>query len=210
LIEVLNQPWSTIVVFVSGYIAYHIANTGIRDHHKTIDITFATLVFGFFSMFGYYSAIKYADFKIPVASTLAVLSAIFLGVFWRLLGRSWYQNILRSTRVSESDDLPTAWTSLFDETGHDVTQISVKTKDGAWLQCADTRKFANKPNGPCVLGAAGDVLIYVTDYTPTPDSESKEISDVSYEGWGDEITFIPKEEIIRVAIRRIKKTSPFS
>lgn len=204
--KIVNQPWPTIVVFVCGYIAYHIANTGVRDHHKTIDIAFATLVFGFFSVFGYYSAAIWGNFGTPASSLAAVISAILVGGFWRAFGRSWYKKTLRVTRVSESDDLPTAWQALFDETGYHVSQITVRTKSGAWLQCEDTSKFIDKPNGPCTLGAAGDILLYVTHYAKSAGDKPEELTFATYDGWGDEITYIPKEEIKRIEIRRIKKS----
>lgn len=202
--NLLNQPWSTVLLFVGGYISYHIANTGIRDHHKTIDITFSTLVFGFFSVFLYETLTRVLSIRIDVASLAAVFGAILIGAFWRLRGREWYQFLLRKTNVSESDDIPSAWLALFDQTKYDWTQISVKTKDNKWLYCKDMRLFIDKPNGPCTLGPNGDVLMYVTG-TGAEDGEEVDIPEVVDPHWGDNITYIPASEIKLVDIRRRRK-----
>lgn len=83
-----------------------------------------------------------------------------------------------------------------------MTQLSVQLKDGSWLMCDDLAKFADSPNGPCVLGAKGDILIYVTDkqsdigvaFYPTANPVDPD--------WGHEITYIPADQIIRVDLRR--------
>lgn len=53
LTKLVNLPWATLLTLASGYAAYYVANVGVRDHHKPVDVTFSTLVFGFFSAFVY-------------------------------------------------------------------------------------------------------------------------------------------------------------
>jgi hypothetical protein len=68
--------------------------------------------------------------------------------------------------------------------------------------CDDLEKFASSPNGPCVFGAKGDILMYVTHkqsdigvaFFPTTHPIDAD--------WGHEITYIPADEIARVDLRR--------
>ncbi len=45
---------------------YVVAYVGLRDHHKTVDLTFNTLVFGFFAAFAY-QLLRYVDINILAA-----------------------------------------------------------------------------------------------------------------------------------------------
>ena len=51
--DLITLPWVTILTLASGYAGYYVANVGIREHHKPIDVIFSTLVFGFISAFAY-------------------------------------------------------------------------------------------------------------------------------------------------------------
>jgi len=50
LTKLVNLPWATLLTLASGYAAYYVANVGVRDHHKPVDVTFSTLVFGCFRL----------------------------------------------------------------------------------------------------------------------------------------------------------------
>ncbi|MCZ5725913.1 hypothetical protein O5282_26815 [Escherichia coli] len=38
--SLLNLPWATLVTLTSGYIGHFIANVGLKNHHKPIEVTF--------------------------------------------------------------------------------------------------------------------------------------------------------------------------
>ncbi|PAV05486.1 hypothetical protein CBG25_06330 [Arsenophonus sp. ENCA] len=44
-LTLLDLPWATLVTLTSGYISYFIANVGLKEHNKPIDIVFSTLIF---------------------------------------------------------------------------------------------------------------------------------------------------------------------
>ncbi len=199
--ELVNLPWATLLTLASGYAAYYIANVGIRDHHKPIDVAFSTLVFGFFSAFVYALCRRQYDFELLSASFLSFVSAVLIGAFWSWRGRVWLDRLLRRSDVSFSDDLPSAWVALFRAKTY-ASQLSVKMKDGSWLKCEDLRVFADHPNGPCVLGARGDVLMYVTHIKGPYDNDFEECTWLTDEVWGDEITYIPVDQIIKIDYRR--------
>lgn len=201
----LNLPWTTLLVLACGYAAYYVANIGMRDHHKPIDIAFSTLVFGFFSMFAYHGLMWIVSPPVYIASFAAFVSAVILGAMWAFWGRKMLIWLLRSTNVSHSDSLPNAWKAIFSETNYSIRQLSVQLTDGSWLHCDDLRKFANEPNGPCVLGDAGDLIMFVTHSSAAGDDQF-----VASEGkvdayWGTEATYIPKERVARVNLRRVKR-----
>jgi hypothetical protein len=202
---ILNQSWSTLLLAACGYVAYYIANVGIRDHHKPADITFSILVFAFVAAFAFYFSRWVLDLSLVVSSGITFLFAMIAGASWRALGRPHFERMLRATRISHSDDLPSAWMALFGER-RVATQLTVQLKDGTWLMCDDLSKFQTSPNGPCVLGAKGDILMYVTD--KMTDKQSKRgagfvpKADPIDARWGHEITYIPADQIVRVDLRR--------
>jgi hypothetical protein len=203
LSKLINLPWITLLTIASGYAGYFIANVGIRDHHRPVDVIFSTLVFGFFSAFAYNVSQVIFGLSLTWASLVAFIFAVLVGAAWSLFGRRVLEWLLRKFYVSYSDDLPSAWMALF---GHKTisTQLAVKLKDGTWLKCEDLSKFASSPNGPCVLGAKGDVLMYVT-HVQSPISEVFLPYDpAGDEYWGDEITYIPADQIARIDFRRLR------
>lgn len=200
----LNQSWSTLLLVASGYAAYYVANVGIREHHKPADVTFSTLIFAFASAFAFYFCRWSLGLTLVLTSGITFVFGMLVGALWRKFGRPHFAHLLRRTDISHSDDLPSAWMALFGER-RVATQLSVLLKDGTWLMCADLSKFAMSPNGPCVLGAKGDVLMYVTD--KMTDKQSKRGSgfvlapDPIDVLWGHEITYIPADQIARIILR---------
>ena len=198
----LNQSWTTLLLVASGYAAYYVANVGIRDHHKPADVTFATLVFAFVSAFAFYFCRWTVGLSLVSTSGITFTFGMAAGAIWRRFVRPHFEQALRS--ISHSDDLPSAWMALFGER-RVATQLCIQLKDGTWLMCADLKEFQNSPNGPCVLGAKGDILMYVTD--KMTDKQSKRGVGFVPEPhpidpmWGHEITYIPADQIARVALR---------
>lgn len=198
--DLLNLPWATLLTLACGYAGYYVANVGIRDHHKPIDIAFSTIVFGFIAIFAYNVSRVLFEMSLVSSSVIAFVFAMLVGAAWSRVGRSALEALLRKSSVSHSDDLPSAWIALFG-TRLVATQLSVKLKDGSWLMCDDLSKFTASPNGPCVLGAKGDVLMYVTHkmsdigvaFFPTSPIDS---------WWGHEITYVPADQIARIDLRR--------
>ncbi len=109
VVKLVNLPWATLVTLASGYAAYYIANVGVRDHHKPIDVAFSTLVFGFFSAFAYAVCRRRYGADLLAASVFAFGAALVIGASWSLFGRATFERLLRRSQVSLSDDLPSAW-----------------------------------------------------------------------------------------------------
>ncbi|MDX0158973.1 hypothetical protein GOC22_25535 [Sinorhizobium meliloti] len=202
--EIASLPLATVLFLAAGYSGYFIANTGIRDHHKSVDVAFSSAVFGFFGLFLHQTLVTH-EINVYASTLLPYAASCLIGVAWRMWGRRGMRCVLRFLHVSYADELPSAWVSMFNVTGVDGTQLAVQLKNGTWLECDDLHRFAKAPNGPCVLGTNGDVLMYVTHYRLSGE-DRRENAAVQFEAWGDEITFIPGSEIARIDLRRKKLT----
>lgn len=200
LSELLKLPWATLVTLACGYMGYFIAHVGVREHHKAIDVTFSTLVFGFVAAFGYQLAWR-QNAGMLVSGLAAAAVACLAGATWSRFGRPALNSAMRASRITLNDDDPAAWQSLFRYRGRTL-QLTVALKDGTWLMTENLRDFEGAVDGPCKFGAAGDVLMYVTHVKGPADEDFEAVEGTRNPDWGDEITFIPKDQIVRVRIRR--------
>lgn len=206
--SLMELPWYMLLSLASGYAGYFVSHIGIRDHHKPIDITFATLVFGFIGLscyqillpkiLGYVSP---ADVATGIASIITFLATVLCGVIWAKAGRTHFLRFLRITNTTYNDDLPSAWAALLQMRSLSGMQLFVTSKEGTLYHCEDLSKFANKPNGPCVLGASKDILMYVT-HIRKKDAALVSCGQVLDESWGDLITYIPSDQVSLIEIRR--------
>ncbi|HBC1756135.1 TPA: hypothetical protein IB163_004390 [Escherichia coli] len=201
--SLLNLPWATLVTLTSGYIGYFIANVGLKDHHKPIEVTFTTLIFGLLSMM-VYQAVMWAGLNSWLATPPALLCAFIYGALWRRYGRKWMYRFLWNHDISWSDDTSSAWQSLFNQMDFTFSEIYVYLKDGSVLLSLAPGRFAGRPNGPVTLGNKGDIILYVTHRTTVGSNIWTECdSGVADDGWGTLATYIPAEQIARVDIRRV-------
>src|SRR3974390_1042861 len=126
--DLMTLPWATLLAIASGYAAYYVANVGIREHHKATDVVFSILVFGFVSAFAYNICRIVFGFSLVWSSGITFLFAMLVGAAWSLFGRHYFEKLLRGSRISHADDLPSAWVALFGER-LEATQLSIKLKD---------------------------------------------------------------------------------
>ena len=118
-----------------------------------------------------------------------------------MFGRDLLIRFLRLCRIY-SDVLPSAWFAVFTERTY-ATQLTVKLKDGSWLKCDDVHRFEKKLNGPCIFGVKGDLLMYVTHVQgPSDEMFFKECPTVIDEVRGDEITYVPADQVAWIDYRR--------
>jgi hypothetical protein len=197
--ELLNLPWQIQVALASGYGAYLMSYTGIRSHHRAIDTTFITLVFGLIAtaILGLGTVFEAGG----IASGITAFAVtVLVGLWWRKWGRSALRWVLRRLDVSWSDDDPSALASISANTNCYLSQIAVLTEDGTWLRCDDTTKFKDAPFGPCLIGPNGDVALYLTHEEP-PGKRARKLKTVRDSYYGDRLTYVPAPRIKRVALR---------
>lgn len=203
--ELLNLPVGIQLSLASGYAAYHFAYVGIRDHHKTIDVAFITLVFGLVATvaFSLFSAITHPF----LAGLAAFIAAISAGVVWRKWGRDWLESDLRGKDLTWANDDPSALRTITSSTKFQFTQVAVELNDGTWLECEDTRNFSDCPYGPFTLGPKGDLALYLTHEKKPNSKKPKKLTSVSLADWGDRMTYIPASQIRRMTFRMKRKSN---
>lgn len=199
-VDLLALPWQVQLTLASGFAAYALAYAGIRAHHKTIEVAFATLVFGLVAttVFAYLQQKQIVG--APAAMALAFFVTVAVGFLWRKVGRRFVRWFLRTSHISHADDDPSAWGALFDGAEFDVSQIAVRLDDGTWLRCDDTTPFADAPHGPCILGGTGDIIMYLTE-EQSADGTTKELKTVRHDDFGDRLTYVPANRISLINIR---------
>lgn len=196
--------WELLLTVSCGYAGYFVANVGARDHHKTVDITFSTLVYGFFGTAAYLCILA-LNSPMWFATICAFLGAMISAGIWAAKLRSLFTKALRKLGVSHTDDLPSALSSMFSDRTSHATQLSVRLANGVWLMCNDLARFKDAPNGPCVIGSGGDVLMYVTHHAD-PGGPYEECEPGPAD-WGLELTYIPASQVTRIDLRKKKSTS---
>jgi hypothetical protein len=67
-VDLLALPWQVQLTLASGYAAYALAYSGIRAHHQTIDVAFATLVFGLVAT-GVFNGLTWSGRVEPIAAS---------------------------------------------------------------------------------------------------------------------------------------------
>lgn len=194
--ELLSLPIAFQIALGSGYLAYLLAYSGIRQHHSAADATFRSLAFGLAS-----SAVLYFTPLRWWSIALAILAPLPLAAFWRWRGMFWARALFRKVDVSWADDLPSAWLSIVAErTDARPSQIAIDLDNGRTLLCDDTRLFSDAPYGPCVLGLDGSVALYVTSER-RENGEWFDHEDVRHPVEGDRLTYVPASAIKRVEMR---------
>jgi hypothetical protein len=197
--DILNQPWQIQAALACGYLAYMVSYTGIRVHHRAIEIAFISLVFSL----GATLAIFLLSSRGPVWSVIgALVVCVSAGIAWRALGRDWYRQLMRVTDLSWSDDDPSALATIVGNSQHPVTQVAVLLDDGTWLRCDDTRRFDDAPYAPCLIGPNGDVALYLT-HEEADGCAPKEMTTVIDPNYGTRLTYIPATRIRRLTVRHM-------
>jgi hypothetical protein len=203
--DLLKLPWDIQVPLASGYAAYVIAYTGLRDRQKTVDIAFISLVFSLIATFVLTLAAK-RDIGPINASMLAFAATVVAGALWRKLGRPFLGWFLRAANITWSNDDPSALASLSGSTRYYATQVSVLLDDGSSLSCLSAAEFSKSPFGPFQVGPNGDIALYVTEISPA-EGDARPQPTVRDEAYGDRITYVPATRIRQITFRHCRKPS---
>jgi hypothetical protein len=190
-------PWHLQLVLGAGYCAYLIAYVGLRRNHRPMDTLFAAMSFGLIAATLLYLARGTAI--LPQAA-IAFGGTIAAGVIWRAFLRDGVRALLRSVSYSWADESASAWDCLQENSRFRPTQLTVETDDGWCFHCSDAARVKDLPFGPFVLGTSGDVLMYA-DRSEPPGAEACDVPGAFDGAWGNQVTYLPKERVRRVAIR---------
>lgn len=194
------------IIFVTGYIGYVIAQSGFREKEKKSDLFYGTLLYGLFGYIIYDLMKLYCPKQFPfVVYALSGSSAsIIAAILWRKWIKNIWYKILHITAISNEDNIPTVWAGIIQNTEMLHKQISVSLKNGSKLECNDIQSFQDAPF-PCYYADNdGNIAIYVTEVISSKNITTKR-EYVRDKEWGDLLTYIPKDEISKIAIRLIPK-----
>ena len=199
----LVSAWQLQVALGSGYAAYMVAYTGIRSHHQAVDTTFRTIAFGLVA-----TAVMLAlpNWWRPIIILMAFVATVTVALLWRMNGMRWWIATLRNLDVSWSDDTPSAWAKFSQDQDSRISQLQVVTTDDRVFICDDAEAFADRPQGPCVLGTNGDLTMYVTHTKALGDTTKQRSETIDVDGWGTRMTYIPADKIQRLQVRRTSGT----
>ncbi len=217
--DVIDLPWQTQVVFVSGYLGYAIAYAGRRAAHSNLDaaaiiLTFGAIALGFLAipsdffwktLFKAKKETQQLSLLIDFAKVgLGLSTTIIASVFWRRKLRVAINKRLSKWADHNEDGLSTGWSSIIQEPKMNFSTLVVTKKNGEIYESYPLGRFENWPNGACVLGTDGSVGLYVTSITAIDGSVTHLSKTEDSDGFL--MTFIPKEEISEVDLRRKLKT----
>lgn len=195
--RLLSLPWQIQFALGSGYLAYLVAYSGIRQHHTATDVIFRSVSFGLVGT----AVILWAHLRPGWLEAVAVLATLAAGALWRLKGMGWVKAALGLTNVTWADDIPSAWLSITAvRTDVRPSQIAVDLDNGRMLVCDDTRRFEDAPFGPCIFGLDGSLALYVTAEM-RPDGTWIEKGDVEDLSDGPRLTYLPASVVKRVELR---------
>jgi hypothetical protein len=203
--DLLKLPWDLQVPLASGYAAYVLAYTGLRDRQKTVDVAFISLVFSLIAT-GIIVVSAKRGIEPIKASALAFAITVISGALWRKLGRPVVSWSLRAANITWSNDDPSALASLSENTKCYVTQVAVLLDDGSWLSCQNAVDFSRAPFGPFQLGPNGDIALYVTDISGADGVDKPQLT-LRDPAYGDRITYVPAARIKRITVRYLRKPS---
>ncbi|MEM6678855.1 MAG: hypothetical protein AAF675_13400 [Pseudomonadota bacterium] len=199
--QILTLSLDLQILLASGVLGYFIAFSGYRRDHRTLEQVAFVLIFAAPAGFVLSQVTIVEAAPAPVLTIgLALLSSIVLGIFWRLGAPSFRRVVERNLLIGWDDTLPSAWQSMT-MVRNNATQITVLLNDGSAVHCDDLSRFADQPNGPCLLGFDGSIALYIT-HVAEPDSESFSENDPLDPTFGAKMTFIPAGDIRRVHYRR--------
>lgn len=197
--DLLKLPWDIQLPLASGYAAYVLAYTGLRDRQKTVDIAFISLVFSLIATFVRAFAEQHGVEPIK-ASFIAFAVTVLSGLAWRKIGRPLVSWSLRAANITWSNDDPSALASLSGSTRYYVTQVAVYLDDGSCMSCENAADFNKSPFGPLQIGPQGDIALYVTEISQA-DGATRPQLHVRNDHYGDRITYIPASRIRQIAVR---------
>lgn len=202
-IHSLSQiPENIQIILASGYIGHCLAKSGYRGKERKDQLFYGIMVFG---LIGYTVFLQAQTilWSFGLSAACSVVISILSGVFWRKFGKKCLDRFLHWAAISNEDGIPTTWARLTEDTDIALTQVSVSLKNGSRLNCDDVSEFADMPVPAFYSDDDGNLALYVTSRTEK-DGTITEMEHITDPDYGSRITFVPKEEIARVAFRYLK------
>lgn len=210
--QLIEIPFETLVLLGAGYLGYRIAYADKDTTHTQTDTVFLSLVFAAIAKLVTLLAAMCAGWLLAgqgvsttevIAPVIGLVGALVAASLWRVSGETRVFRALRALNVSASDRQRNAWhTVLARPPAKGPTRLFVKCTDGARLLCNRLADFEAAPFGPCILGADGSVLMYVTHRRDRDDApwDEDQIAGEAAADWGYELTYVPPNRVAEIRI----------
>ena len=186
------------VALGAGYLAYTTAFAGLRQHHAARDTVFISLAFGAVELLAFEIMEEVCDINLVkvIGATIAPLLA---AIIWRKWGRHRWLHLMQYCDIHREDGVYAAWDAIV-QSGREVGQMSVHTKNGNILYLHNREKFHGSVWDGLYLGGDGSVVMAVEE-EELPDGSKEVRQAVRDEEWGTRMSYIPPSEISRINIR---------
>ena len=200
----VDMPLSVYIAFVSGYIAYKIAYSGISESHKVFDIMLISIIFSsvatltiflFNELEPVYFIFSLNSLKLISAFTFTLIT----GLLWRKIGINYWRKFLEYLNVYKEDGSITAWKVLTQQK-REYVQAEVTLKNGTVLSLLDRTVLRDVLFQGLYFDDEGGIFL-VVQKEQLPDNTIDIKENVTDEKWGTTYTYIPASEINRVLFR---------
>ncbi len=190
----LSNPYLT--AFVLGYIGYWIAYHGFT--YAKEERIFKIIVFMIPSLL-IFQTIGYKLYSVIACFVLSILMASI----YRTYIKKWLSDLFYKLQISNEDNVDTVLNTIMQDTKIEITQVTVKLKNGTILYCDNVNNYNASGVDLFRTDKDGNIALYV-ERIEHADGRTTEHTPHN-KNWGDLITLVKKEEIMWIEFRNKKK-----
>ena len=208
--EFLKLPFEIQMVLAAGYIGYRVSATGLDRNHKAMDLLFIVLTFGLVAYTAYDLSLRELD--TAPAMAVGIVATIIAASIWRRWGRAIFVKILRSSRTTRENFVPSSWDHII-QSHHKWGYVSVTCDDDVAYESDLLSLPGGLPFEPLDIDSDGNIALYVTRIV----NAKNETNNLGVSGAVDEhgrahLTYIPSNRIkhITISLDAGKVTLPVS
>ena len=200
----VNIPLSVYIAFISGYLAYKVAYSGISDSHKVLDILMISIIFSSVATLTIFvfNELSEVHFIFNLDSLILVSASLFTlvtGLIWRKYGMNTWRKSLENLDVYKEDGTISSWKVLTQQ-NKEFVQAEVTLKNGTVLSLLNRVALSDVLFKGLYFDNSGGIFLVVQEMR-LPDGTIVKIQEEPNENWGATFTYIPATEISIVSFR---------
>lgn len=162
--KLVNTPEWILVVVMTGYLAYVVANMGMpKTKHPKETLIYQVLVYGFIGSSIFDLLRPHVDWY-GFAAFPALLTTLIFATLWRKWVRDFVYRFMRFAKVTNEDGRGDVWNTLIENTKISVSEVNIYLNSGMVLRCDDVSKFLEAPIPLLMWDEYGNIAIYVTHF----------------------------------------------
>ena len=200
----VNIPLSVYIAFISGYLAYKVAYSGISDSHKVLDILMISIIFSSVAtvIIFIFNELSETHFIFNLDSLMLMSASLFTlvtGLIWRKYGMNTWRKSLENLDVYKEDGSISSWKVLTHQ-NKEFIQAEVTLKNGTVLSLLDRTILRDILFQGLYFDNNGGLFL-VVQKVKLSDGTIDYKNNVSDKRWGTSYTYIPASEICHVSFR---------